>query len=95
MRGAGVEKPGAAHLFRHAAATFMLENGADLRYIQEMLGHAEIGTTQVYTHVSIDKLQSIHAATHPGAKLERKPPEDAPEAHHRKKRRAKDGDGAA
>ena len=73
----------------------MLENGADLRYIQEMLGHAEIGTTQVYTHVSIDKLQSIHAATHPGAKLERRPPEDAPEVHHRKKRRAKDGDGAA
>jgi integrase/recombinase XerD len=98
VRGAGIEKPGAAHLFRHAAATFMLENGADLRYIQEMLGHAEIGTTQVYTHVSIDKLQSIHAATHPGAKLERRPPEEAPEAHHRKRRRVakvKDDGGAA
>ena len=96
VRAAGIEKPGAAHLFRHAAATFMLENGADLRYIQEMLGHAEIGTTQVYTHVSIDKLQSIHAATHPGAKLERRPPEEAPEAHHRKQRKARNpADGEA
>jgi len=52
-------------------ATHMLENGAELRFIQAMLGHADFRATQVYTHVSIRKLQEIHAATHP-AKLEDK-----------------------
>ena len=56
---------GACHLFRHAMATHMLENGADIRYIQAMLGHSELSTTQIYTHVSITKLKEIHAATHP------------------------------
>ena len=70
MRFAHVIKPGATHLFRHACATHMLEGGADIRYIQAMLGHASIESTEVYTHVSIDKLKAIHDATHP-AKLER------------------------
>jgi integrase/recombinase XerD len=48
----------------------MLENGADTRFIQALLGHADLGTTQIYTHVSIDKLREIHDATHP-AKLHR------------------------
>jgi len=72
MQFAGIDKPGATHLFRHACATHMLENGADIRYIQEMLGHANLATTEIYTHVSIDKLQRIHAATHPAGKLERR-----------------------
>ena len=46
-------------------ATHMLENGAELRFIQAMLGHADYRATQVYTHVSIRKLQEIHAPTHP------------------------------
>ena len=46
-------------------ATMMLEGGADIRYIQEMLGHAELTTTQIYTQVSIRRLQAVHAATHP------------------------------
>ena len=62
---AGVKKNGSCHLFRHAMATHMLENGADIRFIQAMLGHANLTTTQIYTFVSIDKLQQIHAATHP------------------------------
>lgn len=62
---AGVTKSGSCHLFRHTAATAMLENGADLRFIQEMLGHSLISTTQIYTQVSIAKLQAVHAATHP------------------------------
>jgi len=70
MGFAGVDKPGSAHLLRHACATHMLENGADIRFIQAMLGHANLQTTEIYTHVSIHKLQQIHAATHP-ARLER------------------------
>jgi len=70
MAFAGIDRPGATHLLRHACATHMLENGADIRYIQALLGHASVATTEIYTHVSIDKLQQIHAATHP-AKLAR------------------------
>ena len=64
-------KTGACHLFRHTMATLMLEHGADIRFIQQMLGHAKLETTQIYTQVSIRKLKEIHTATHPGAKLER------------------------
>jgi integrase/recombinase XerD len=70
IEAAGVEVVGACHLFRHACATHMLEGGADIRFIQAMLGHAHLTTTEVYTHVSIAKLKEIHAATHP-ARLER------------------------
>ena len=55
----------ACHLFRHTMATVMLENGADIRYIQAMLGHAKLETTQIYTQVSIRKLKEVHTATHP------------------------------
>ena len=60
-------KSGACHLFRHTMATLMLEHGADIRFIQAMLGHAELTTTQIYTQVSIRKLKEIHTATHPAA----------------------------
>jgi integrase/recombinase XerD len=69
---AEIGKRGACHLFRHTMATLMLENGADIRFIQEMLGHVELSTTQIYTQVSIRKLKEVHAATHPSAKLERR-----------------------
>jgi integrase/recombinase XerD len=62
---AGIATPGACHLLRHACATHMLENGADIRYIQALLGHADLRSTQIYTQVSIVKLKEVHAATHP------------------------------
>ena len=65
---ADIGKRGSCHLFRHTMATLMLENGADIRYIQAMLGHVKIETTQIYTQVSIRKLKEIHTATHPARK---------------------------
>jgi len=60
----------ACHLFRHACATHMLEGGADIRYIQALLGHEDLSTTEVYTRVSILQLKAVHERTHP-ARLER------------------------
>ena len=62
---AKVNKSGSCHLFRHTMATLMLENGADIRYIQAMLGHVDLSTTEIYTQVSIKKLKEIHTLTHP------------------------------
>ena len=67
LDAAGITRPGACHLFRHTAATLMLEGGADIRFIQQLLGHAELTTTQLYTHVSIGPLKAVHERTHPGA----------------------------
>lgn len=69
LKRANINVLGSCHLLRHAMATHMLENGADVRYIQSMLGHAELTTTELYTHVSIEKLRAVHSATHP-AKLD-------------------------
>jgi len=65
---AGFDRTGACHLFRHNTASTMLDNGADLRHIQEMLGHASILTTQLYTHVSRKKLTQVYNDTHPSAR---------------------------
>jgi integrase/recombinase XerD len=71
VQKAKIEKTGACHLFRHTAATLMLENGADIRFIQSMLGHERLQSTQLYTRVSIRKLKEVHTATHPAARLRR------------------------
>jgi integrase/recombinase XerD len=62
---AKLNKTGACHVFRHTVATLMHENGADIRFVQQFLGHADIKTTQIYTQVAIRTLQRVHAATHP------------------------------
>jgi integrase/recombinase XerD len=69
VRASGVARTGSCHLFRHAMATLMLENGADVRMIQAILGHVKLTTTEIYTHVAITKLKEIHSATHPAARL--------------------------
>lgn len=67
LRAAGVTAIGSCHLFRHAMATHMLNNGADVRFLQAILGHAQLTTTEIYTHVAIGKLQEVHARTHPAS----------------------------
>jgi integrase/recombinase XerD len=62
---AEIGKTGSCHLFRHTCATLMLEGGADIRFIQQMLGHAKLETTQIYTQVSIRQLKEVHTRTHP------------------------------
>ncbi|MBD8224654.1 site-specific tyrosine recombinase XerC [Pantoea agglomerans] len=76
LRAAGINK-GSCHLFRHAMATQMLENGADLRWIQAMLGHRSVESTQIYTHVSIRALQAVHTSTHPAEQRDEQKPGEA------------------
>ena len=70
---AQIGKTGSCHLFRHACATHLHENGADLRSIQELLGHARLDTTQIYTQVSIAQLRETHARCHPRGQVKSAP----------------------
>jgi integrase/recombinase XerD len=76
LRRAGFAGRGSCHFLRHTMATLMLENGADVRVIQEMLGHKHLGTTALYTHVAIGHLKRVHRQTHPAERLVRS--RDAP-----------------
>lgn len=64
----GIDKKGACHLLRHATATEMLRHGADIRQVQEMLGHSDISSTQIYAHVTIKDLNRVYYETHPAAR---------------------------
>ena len=86
-----IGKRGPCHLFRHTMATLMHDNSADIRFIQAMLGHSKLTTTEIYTQVSIKKLKEFHTATHPARlkgdsqpkKRKRKPkPEPGDEGNH-------------
>lgn len=65
IRAAALGKEGSCHVFRHTMATLLLENGADIRVVQEILGHASLATTALYTHVAIGRIKQVHSATHP------------------------------
>ncbi len=77
IKQAEIDRPGSCHLIRHTCATHMLEGGADIRFIQQLLGHEKLETTAIYTQVSIEQLKAVHSKTHP-AETARKPP--SPEA---------------
>ena len=75
VRESKADRKASPHMLRHSCATHMVGNGADLRTVQTILGHADIATTQVYTHVALDRLKEVYRAHHPRSKSRLKRPQ--------------------
>ncbi|GAA5484549.1 tyrosine-type recombinase/integrase [Haloferula sargassicola] len=73
-----IDRAGSCHLLRHTCATHMLKGGADIRFIQQQLGHEKLETTAIYTQVGIEQLKDVHRRTHPVEKRRRENGEDKP-----------------
>ena len=69
IKKAEIDRPGSCHLLRHTCATHMLEGGADIRFIQQLLGHEKLETAAIYTQVTIVQLKAVHSKTHPAEKV--------------------------
>ena len=82
LKQASLKLKGCCHVLRRSCATDMLENGADIRFIQQLLGHEKLDTTAIYTEVSIEQLQEIHARCHPTAKQAQPAIESKPETSY-------------
>jgi len=76
IKKAEIDRPGSCHLLRHTCATHMLEGGADIRFIQQLLGHEKLETTAIYTQVSIEQLKAVHSKTHPAERTKESRPAD-------------------
>ena len=87
IKTAEIDRTGSCHLLRHTCATHMLEGGADIRFIQQLLGHEKLDTTAIYTEVSIVKLAEVHARTHPHGRRELPRPDLGKRVDHARKRR--------
>ena len=92
IKKAEIGRPGSCHLLRHSCATHMLEGGADIRFIQQLLGHEKLETTAIYTQVSIEQLKAVHAKTHPAeAPKESRPADKTAEETKEETERETDG----